>query len=144
MRCRTGAVREGEPGRSSGDTKRRPGFSNGAVVAREKFGGRLMVLSRPSSWVCTTQRQQLLDAVNQLHALHTAGYVHGDIRAFNIIFLGTGARLIDFDVGGQAGISANFLIDGRVGSLGAPILKWHDWRTLIIVCFSFATSRSPV
>jgi serine/threonine protein kinase len=60
--------------------------------------GQLLVLSSPRipGQHYATSVQQLLDAVNELENLHAAGYVHGDIRAYNIIFSDSGARLIDF------------------------------------------------
>ena len=37
---------------------------------------------------CTTHLSDFTPIIDQLHFLHTNGYVHGDIRAFNTVFYG--------------------------------------------------------
>jgi hypothetical protein len=79
--------------------------------------------------------------------MHEEGYVHGDIRCFNIVF---GKGLIDFDFGGRIenakyppGYQA-ILGDGRrLGSAGETITKWHDWYALIDVIFVIHRFKYP-
>lgn len=63
------------------------------------------------SHICTNIDQAIAVA-QDLQRLHEQGYVHGDIRALNIVFSSdaTQSRLIDFDFGGQAG--TRFYPDG--------------------------------
>ena len=46
--------------------------------------------------------------IEQLELLHSRGYVHGNIRAFNVVFAGKDgenvAGLIDFDLSGKDGV----------------------------------------
>jgi serine/threonine protein kinase len=87
--------------------------------------------------------KQLLGVVNHLEQLHQLGYVHGDIRAYNVIFVGDAGYLIDFDMSGSDEESTRYpegynrcLKDGsRQGTEGARIRKWHDWRGLIFILF---------
>jgi Fungal protein kinase len=67
-----------------------------------KFRGQMMVLSSPyiKGTHYATKVSQLLGVINHLEQLHKRGYVHGDIRAFNIIFTEDSGYLIDFDIGG--------------------------------------------
>jgi hypothetical protein len=80
--------------------------------------------------------------VRALERLHKAGFVHGDIRCFNIVF-GAGA-LIDFDFGGKVdskegrpmvprGYQRDLPDGSRVGKAGTPITMYHDWYALIQV-----------
>jgi hypothetical protein len=76
--------------------------------------------------------------VKQLQSLHEAGYVHGDIRAFNTVFKNEKEGwLIDFDFGGKfPGIKypAGYkpvLEDGRrVGQEKESITPREDWYAL--------------
>jgi hypothetical protein len=43
--------------------------------------------------------EDFIPVIKFLQKMHAAGYVHGDIRCFNIVF---GKCLIDFDFGGKA------------------------------------------
>ena len=81
---------------------------------------------------------EFLPIIEHLEALHRAGYVHGDIRAYNTVFSegGTGF-LIDFDNSGKAGEAVypkgynRKLDDGdRVGEGGEEIKVWEDWYAL--------------
>ena len=79
--------------------------------------------------------------IDQLIKLHGLGYVHGDIRGFNVVF-GDEGGLIDFDFGGIAGIRTypqgyqQSLRDGfRLGSGNAARANhklefYHDWYAL--------------
>jgi hypothetical protein len=79
--------------------------------------------------------------VEFLQRLHDNGFVHGDIRCFNIIF---GKCLIDFDYGGVEG-SVRYpkgyvkeLRDGyRIGEEEEVITTWHDWYALLQVILEF-------
>lgn len=72
--------------------------------------------------------------INQLQQLHSNGFVHGDIRGFNIVF-GPEGGLIDFDYSGKPGKPypkgyRSILVDGiRCGGvdLETSMQKWHDW-----------------
>jgi len=56
-----------------------------------------------------------------MEALHTDGYVHGDIRAPNILITKTGLKLIDFDWCGKAG-TARYPADINLTSG----IGWHS------------------
>jgi serine/threonine protein kinase len=137
-----------------GDRGENPEFTNSPRWLT-KFGGQLMVLSSPYilGEHYATSVQQLLEAVNELDKLHSAGYVHGDIRAYNIIFKNDGICFIDFDIGGQVGIDSTkytagytqYLRDGtRVGKPGEAILKRHDWRALMLILFEKHRVNPPL
>eukprot|EP00824_Muranothrix_gubernata_P024293 TRINITY_DN698_c1_g1_i6.p1 TRINITY_DN698_c1_g1~~TRINITY_DN698_c1_g1_i6.p1 ORF type:complete len:744 (+),score=136.39 TRINITY_DN698_c1_g1_i6:197-2428(+) len=51
-----------------------------------------------------TSTTQVADVVKHLARLHDRGYVHGDIRASNIVF-GAASRLIDYDFAGKCGVT---------------------------------------
>jgi hypothetical protein len=79
--------------------------------------------------------------------MHEEGYVHGDIRCFNIVF---GKGLIDFDFGGRIESAKYppgyniYILDGRrLGSAGENIVKWHDWYALIHVIFRLHDLQYP-
>ena len=82
-----------------------------------------------------------LPIIAQLEELHSKGYVHGDIQAFNTVFTEQGDKgwLIDFDFGGESGKRCypngycEILIDGQclVGNNDeSNMLQWHDWYAL--------------
>jgi hypothetical protein len=94
--------------------------------------------------------------ISQLEALHRKGFVHGDIRGFNVVF---GTRddkeegwLIDFDFGGTRGRKypkgyRNALADGdRFGDEKGEdeILPWHDWYALGTLLFRIHAVCPPV
>jgi serine/threonine protein kinase len=107
--------------------------------------GQLVILSSPSikGKHYATSVKQLLGVVNHLEQLHQLGYVPGDIRAYNVLFVGDAGYLIDFDTSGSDEESTRYpegynrcLKDGsRKGTEGARIRKWHDWRDLIFILF---------
>ena len=77
--------------------------------------------------------------IDQLEKLHEAGFVHGDIRAFNTIFGATKedkGYLIDFDFSGIPGTLyppgyKKSLDDGqRFTGEDNKMQKWHDWYAL--------------
>jgi serine/threonine protein kinase len=81
-----------------------------------------------------------LPIIEHLEMLHRAGYVHGDIRAFNTVFPeeeGDQGCLIDFDYSGKAGevvypkgYNRNLDDGERTGKGGNKIEKWQDWYAL--------------
>ncbi|KAG7357955.1 RIO1 family protein [Nitzschia inconspicua] len=85
-----------------------------------------------------------LPIIDQLQALHKAGFVHGDIRAFNIVFKDDEKGwLIDFDFGGRSDVQTyptgyrRNLDDGtRMGEERETITKYHDWYAFGMLMFS--------
>ncbi|KAG7358086.1 RIO1 family protein [Nitzschia inconspicua] len=85
-----------------------------------------------------------LPIIDQLQVLHEAGFVHGDIRAYNIVFKDDEKGwLIDFDFGGKSDVQTypkgykQSLNDGiRIGEDGKAITKYHDWYALGTLMFT--------
>jgi hypothetical protein len=113
-----------------------------------KMRGSLLVVAtkyhKGRHW--TNSFSECIDVVRALERLHKAGFVHGDIRAFNIIF-GAG-ELIDFDFGGRVNLNdgtpkyptgyKRVLPDGRrLGKPGNPISMHDDWCALMDVMTVF-------
>ena len=84
--------------------------------------------------------KDFLPIIDHLIKLHGAGYVHGDIRAFNTVFsvqkCGQGF-LIDFDFSGKKGkafypkgYNRNLDDGDRRGEGGKEIKVWEDWYAL--------------
>jgi hypothetical protein len=83
-----------------------------------------------------------LPIIKHLESLHSQGFVHGDIRAYNMVLPREAAKadegwLIDFDYGGKADIVTypkgfkQVLADGaRPGRAGNQITITDDWRSL--------------
>lgn len=90
----------------------------------------------------TESFSECVGVVQNLKTFHMDGYVHGDIRAFNIIF---GANeLIDYDFAGKVNQAEGtpkypfgykqILRDGtRFGVEGRPITMYDDWYSLLMV-----------
>ena len=102
--------------------------------------GQVMVIAVPfrkGSHICKTI-DQAIDMVKWLQNMHDKGYVHGDIRAFNLVFSRTRSVPIDFDFGGQEGEVRfprgyqTLLDDGnRTGcEAGNLIARKHDCKAL--------------
>jgi serine/threonine protein kinase len=101
--------------------------------------------------------RSFIPIIDQLKKLHSNDYVHGDIRAYNIIFNENEDKrqgwLIDFDFGGKCvGESLvtypprymSALDDGqRIGKSYKIIQKWHDWYALGQLIFSKHTFEVP-
>ncbi|KAG7358018.1 RIO1 family protein [Nitzschia inconspicua] len=85
-----------------------------------------------------------LPIIDQLQALHKAGFVHGDVRAYNIVFKDDKEGwLIDFDFGGKSDVQTypkgyqSALSDGkRMGTEGEVITKHPDWFALGTLMFT--------
>jgi hypothetical protein len=94
-----------------------------------------------------THPLHFLPIINHLESLHSQGFVHGDIRAYNMVLPRDAANtnagieddgwLIDFDYGGKAKIVTYpkgykpTLADGdRAGEAGKPITIMDDWQSL--------------
>ncbi|KAG7341226.1 RIO1 family protein [Nitzschia inconspicua] len=85
-----------------------------------------------------------LPIIDQLQTLHEAGFVHGDIRAYNIVFKDEKEGwLIDFDFGGKNDVQTypkgyRFALDDgiRIGEERETITKYHDWFALGKLMFS--------
>jgi hypothetical protein len=94
---------------------------------------------------------EFIPIAEQLKELHSAGYVHGDIRCTNLIFPDETLKrhgleekvglfhLIDFDLGGKINGSPpiqfpkgyeTVVFDGRRDGARGEITKWHDWVAL--------------
>jgi serine/threonine protein kinase len=94
-----------------------------------------------------------LPIIAHLQKLHKAGYVHGDIRAYNTVFSeqkGGPGFLIDFDFAGKKGKAFYpkgynpLLPDGyRRGEGGEEIKVWEDWSALGRLIFDVHRIRKP-
>jgi hypothetical protein len=113
-----------------------------------KMWGSLLVVAtkyhKGRHW--TKSFSECIGVVRALERLHKAGFVHGDIRAFNIIF-GAG-ELIDVDFGGRVNLNdgtpkyptgyKRVLPDGRrLGKPGNSISMRDDWCALMDVMTLF-------
>jgi tRNA A-37 threonylcarbamoyl transferase component Bud32 len=63
----------------------------------------LLVLSVPyhQGRHCATSLSELVPLVKKLKALHEAGFVHGEIRRFNILFSEEDSHFIDYELAGS-------------------------------------------
>jgi serine/threonine protein kinase len=110
-----------------------------------RFWGRLLILEVPyyEGRHFAESPSELLSVVKWLIELHEAGYVHGDIRPFNVIFHQEKSCLIDLDLGGKladgpiypVGYVWNVDDIQRLGRAGEPITKRDDWYALLMVIF---------
>ena len=67
--------------------------------------GQVEVISVPFYQGCHECKniQQAITLIKWFIELHDEGFVHGDIRAFNLVFSDDGSKPIDFDFGGAIG-----------------------------------------
>jgi serine/threonine protein kinase len=110
-----------------------------------QFWGRLLILEVPyyEGRHFAESPSELLSVVEWLIELHEAGYVHGDIRPFNVVFHEKESRLIDLDLGGKLSEGPTYpegyvvSVDGisRLGKAGKQITKSDDWYALLSVIF---------
>lgn len=94
--------------------------------------------------------RDFIPIVRQLWNLHQLGFVHGDIRCFNMLMHQGKGTLIDFDFGGKAGevrYPRGFvfeLTDGsREGTAMELIEMRHDWYALDSVIFGRHDFEAP-
>jgi serine/threonine protein kinase len=128
-----------------------------------EFRGQLVILSSPRlvGKHFATSVRQLLGVVEHLEKLHNEGYVHGDIRASNIIFIEEDVKngikpngfLIDFDLGGKVGEESTKYPEGFTPTLndgrrpvegGSQITKQDDWYSLLYVLFFLHKVKPPI
>jgi hypothetical protein len=112
--------------------------------------GQLVIISTPyrDGVHVATRPRQFLPIIDHLNDLHKKGYVHGDIRAYNMVFNNVPNAeeryqgwLIDFDYGGKASENVRYpsgykmlLCDGeRRGREGDIITYNDDWYALFMV-----------
>ncbi len=90
----------------------------------------------------------------QLRELHKNGYVHGDIRGFNVLFSENGGGLIDFDFSGtpddtyppgyrRSLTDGDRIGDGKPESEDKKLAFWHDWYALGKLIFSYHDIKPP-
>ncbi len=102
-----------------------------------------------------TKLTDFIPIIQQLQALHGRGYVHGDIRAFNVVFGREGAGLIDFDLSGKPnttyppGYKMKLLDGDRIGNGEAEsrhnkLEFWHDWYALGKMIFQIHIVEPPL
>jgi serine/threonine protein kinase len=121
-----------------------------------KFHGRLLILSVPyhQGRHYATSLAEYVPLVEKLKALHEAGYVHGDIRCFNIVFSEEDSHFIDFDLGGKtddhgdgppypSGYTFALRDGSRRGTVGERMRAVHDWSALVSALFIFHRIRPP-
>ena len=89
-----------------------------------------------------------IPVIDQLKKLHDCGYVHGDIRGFNVLF-GENGGLIDFDFGGiplkktyPMGYRRKLddgwrLGTGDAGQTDNQLQCYHDWYALGKLMFTY-------
>jgi serine/threonine protein kinase len=115
------------------------------------YRGQLKIISTPfhTGVHYATHPEHFIPIIDHLEALHINFYVHGDIRAYNMVLnyenpKNLFGKLIDFDYGGEVTKKENeylypkyprgyvqSLHDGvRVGRPGENITYDHDWRAL--------------
>ena len=93
--------------------------------------------------------RQFYNILCALDNLHTAGYVHGDVRLENMIFAeGNEGYLIDYDFARKEHYPYNYNTELEVrhktASPSQPMLKYHDRYSLslcILKCFKGTTHK---
>jgi serine/threonine protein kinase len=131
----------------------------------------ILVISIPylTGFHIAEKPSDFIPVIDHLVALHDSGFVHGDIRGYNIIVRGDSDEksgyLIDFDFGGfkielpaetEEGYSEEIreakypsgyrteLVDGnRKGKFNEKIMPWHDWYALGRLIFDIHKLMDP-
>jgi hypothetical protein len=118
-----------------------------------KTSCRLLVIATPfrEGDHYATSPRDFLPVVEHLEALHKRGFVHGDIRCFNLA-MGPNGGLFDFDLGGKLtngeggtkgvlkypyGYNHGISDGTRLGRAEMPITRLHDVYALTKVIFQF-------
>ena len=117
--------------------------------------GKLLIIAFPykSGMHYASRPVDFIPVIDELKKLHRLGYVHGDIRGFNVVY-GGNSGLIDFDFGGIPGKPypkgyRQKLNDGwRLGSGHArlphnQLQYYHDWYALGKLMFAFHRWTAP-
>ena len=121
------------------------------------FKGQLKVIATPyhEGKHYATHPNQFLPIVDRLEEMHKSGYVHGDIRAYNMVLNYDDPNhpngwFIDFDFGGRIIDLPKYpsgyvqdLSDGfRLGEPGKSITFEHDWyalgQVIFVKCFTLS------
>jgi serine/threonine protein kinase len=116
----------------------------------------ILVISIPylTGFHIAEKPSDFIPVIDHLVALHDSGFVHGDIRGYNILVRGgtdeKSGYLIDFDFGGCK-IAAKYpsgyrteLVDGnRKGKVDEKIMPWHDWYALGRLIFDIHKLKDP-
>jgi hypothetical protein len=122
--------------------------------------GQLKVIRTPH-WLgrhVASAPAEFLAVIKELQDLHAQGYVHGDIRCFNIMFNGDHGKFIDFDHSGKVGETIypqgySFAVnDGtrkderKTMEMDEvlPVPRWHDWFALGNVILSSHGIKPPI
>jgi serine/threonine protein kinase len=128
------------------------------AVDKNGAAASLLVISIPflPGFHVAKKPSDFIPVIDHLVALHDGGFVHGDIRGYNILVRGgndeKSGYLIDFDFGGskiasplvteeghneqihEAKYPSGYrteLVDGnRKGKFDEKIMPWHDWYAL--------------
>ena len=129
------------------------------------FRGQLKIIATPfvDGKHYATRPEHYIPIIEHLEALHRKNFVHGDIRAYNMVLNYTNpdqliGKLIDFDYGGKLATAENSngsnpkypsgykynLEDGlRQGRSGADITVEDDWRALGYVILGLYDLLTP-
>ena len=119
-----------------------------------KYQGRLLVISTPyhEGVHIATRPNHFLPIIDHLEQLHSQGFVHGDIRAYNMVLQYDTTKpetpdkgwLIDFDYGGVHDMVVypkgykDILHDGdRPGEEKKKITIMDDWKSLFGLILHF-------
>ena len=93
---------------------------------------------------------QFHGVIQTLDKLHKRGYVHGDVRAQNIVFTGNNSILIDFDLvatvgtvypDGYNGYSEKFPERHREAGPGWKMMMSHDIHSLLYLMCKYSTGE---
>jgi hypothetical protein len=116
----------------------------------------ILVISIPylSGFHIAEKPTDFIPVIDHLVALHDGGFVHGDIRGYNILVRGgnneKSGYLIDFDFGGFENAAKyprgyrTELVDGsRKGKFNEKIMPWHDWYALGRLIFDIHKLKDP-
>ena len=125
---------------------------NEATVESMSIDERFVLLSYPhiAGDHSPYRLQQFTGVMKMLQTLHTAGYVHGDVRMKNIVFTKDSSWLIDFDLAKKEGnfypLRYNFFAEMRHPNAKRLLMmrKIHDRYALYLVMKSVIVASSDV
>jgi len=131
---------------------------NSGVSKKDTVGRQLLVIAVPykAGSHIVNKLTDFIQIIQQLQDLHAKGYVHGDIRGFNVLFSENGGGgLIDFDFSGtpekdsyppgyrQALNDGLRKGDGKPESEDKKLAFWHDWYALGKLIFTYHDIEVP-